>query len=138
MPLAVGTVQQRRAVVEVERPILVLFDKLQYGGDRPFRVVPLERRLHITPIDVLRPGESLFFDHLAVDLLVFKLLAIDLFAPGHVLRDVVQPVLLELLRRVALLAAHVILAHETSGIPVLCQHAADVHVVVLQGDVKGG
>ena len=111
MPLTVGTMQQGGAVVEIERTVLVLLDKLQRGGGRPFRVMPFEGRIHVTPIDIFRPGESLLLDHLAMDLFVFKLLAVDLFRPRDVFRNGVQTVIFQQLRRVALLAAHMVLAY---------------------------
>ena len=62
--------EQRRAVVQVERPVFVLFDKLQRRLNRPFGIVMIERLLQVAPIDVLGPRESFVSEEASIPALV--------------------------------------------------------------------
>ena len=77
MPFPIGPVQERGAHVQVKWLILVLLDEFDGRRGRPFRVMSLERRLQVAPVDVLGPGEAAVLDELAVDLLVVGLVTVE-------------------------------------------------------------
>ena len=114
----------------------MVIDELERGLDGPFGIVTLEGGFQVGPVDVLRPGEAAPLDHFAIALFVFSKMPIQGLCIVGILLYLMES---DGLGRIAFVFdIDVVFAHESGGVTILPQHAADVHVVCFETNVKSG
>ena len=127
--------QQCSAVVQIKRLLTVVLDKLHRGRGGPFRIMTLERRLNIVPINILGPCEPEILHSLPIALLIFKFFAVERRREGYVFLNLVQAVFLPKLciteRR-----PYMKFPHHARGVPGLSQQRRNVLIVRFQFHVE--
>ena len=106
-------------------------DKLHRGRRRPFRIMTLERRLGIVPINILGPRKPEILHGLPIPLLIFKFFTVERRREGYVFLNLVQAVFLPKLR-ITERRPYMKFPHHARGVPRLSQQCRNVLIVRFQ------